>query len=163
MNPSVLVIQFKDPLKKININMKNLYILCCVDCQHKPLVTKAFVTNNPVFVICTVFIQTIWQCKSNRRIKSTKCFPVPCCTCRKFAVIINACVYSVYNLCNVSIHLLFVLPSGRSGGSGMEDGRAHIPPNLLQKEGNPPSDPSASEVQKYPKLVRLIHTNGQSL
>lgn len=54
-------------------------------------------------------------------------------------------------MCNVvafSIHLLFVLPSGWSDGSGTEDGRPQIPQNLLWKAGNPPSDPLAPAEKK---------------
>lgn len=63
-------------------------------------------------------------------------------------------------MCNVfafSIHLLFVLPSGWSDGSGMEDGRPQIPQNLLGKAGNPPSDPPVPAEKKYAELARNKH------
>lgn len=129
--------------------MRRLYIFCCFNCQHKPFVTKAFVTNNPVF--CHRLYRLLWQRKSNRLKKSTDQ--------NALVVIINSCVYNVDNVCIVSIHLLFVLPNDWSVGSGMEDGRPHIPPNLLKKEDNPPSDPSTPGEQKYTKLLRLIHTS----
>ena len=90
------------------------------------------------YVPCSVFSKT-------DEIHQSKCCAVPCCTCSKLMVII---------MYNVSIHLLFVLPSGWSGGSDREDGRPYTPPDpALGRAGTLPSDPSAPGDQEYTQLA----------